>query len=109
MNPSARSTSMPASTGAEAGAGTAGICESNRCRANVASLATALGTSVSAEATIDATRARSGVTSPLPSGCTRFDRKMMNTRVAGSIQIDVPVNPVWPNEPIGRNSPRFDE
>ncbi len=30
-------------------------------------------------------------------------------RDAGSIQIDVPVNPVWPNEPTGKNSPRFDE
>src|SRR5687767_15669634 len=23
--------------------------------------------------------------------------------------MDVPVNPVWPNEPSGNNSPRFDE
>ena len=36
------------------------------------------GTSVSADAAIVATRARSGVTSPLPSGCTRFDRKTTN-------------------------------
>ena len=56
-----------------------------------------------------ATRARSGVTSPRPSGCTRFERNTTNTRDAGSIQSDVPVKPVWPNEPSGRNSPRFDE
>ncbi len=56
-----------------------------------------------------ATRARSGVTSPRPSGCTRFDRNTTNTRVAGSIQSDVPVNPVWPNDPSGSNSPRLAE
>ena len=56
-----------------------------------------------------ATRARSGVTSPEPSGWRRFDRKMTNTRLAGSIQIEVPVNPVWPNDPSGKNSPRFAE
>ena len=47
-----------------------------------------------ADAAIVATRARSGVTSPLPSGCTRFDRKTTNILVAGSIQSDVPVKPV---------------
>src|SRR5690348_17384573 len=29
--------------------------------------------------------------------------------VYGSIQMDVPVNPVWPNDPIGKSSPRLDE
>ena len=51
-------------------------------------------TPVAADATIDATRARSAPTSPCPSGCTRFDRKMTQTPVSGSTQIDVPVNPV---------------
>ena len=32
-----------------------------------------------------------------------------NTRVAGSIQIDGPVNPVWPKEPRGSVSPRLAE
>ncbi len=56
-----------------------------------------------------ATRARSGVTSPLPSGCTRLERKITKVRVNGSIQIEVPVNPVWPNDPIGSSSPRLPE
>src|SRR2546423_8794112 len=34
---------------------------------------------------------------------------MTNDCVAGSIQIDVPVNPVWPNEHNGKMSPRFNE
>ena len=49
---------------------------------------------MSADATIVATRARSGVTSPVPSGCRRFERNTTNTRVAGSIHIEVPVKPV---------------
>ena len=64
---------------------------------------------VTAVAATVATRARSGVTSPFPSGCTRFDRKMTNMPVDGSIQIDVPVKPVCPNDPTGSSSPRFDE
>ena len=62
-----------------------------------------------AEAAIVATRARSGVTSPLPSGWTRLDRNTTNIRVTGSIQSDVPVKPVWPKEPIGSSSPRLPE
>ena len=62
-----------------------------------------------ADATTVATRARSGVTSPLPSGCTRFDRNTTNVFVTGSIQMEVPVKPVWPNDPMGSSSPRFDE
>jgi len=62
-----------------------------------------------ADATTVATRARSGVTSPLPSGCTRLDRNTTKVCVSGSIQSDVPVKPVWPNDPIGSSSPRFDE
>src|SRR6478735_7346963 len=34
---------------------------------------------------------------------------MMYVLVVGSIQIDVPVNPVCPNDPTGKRSPRFDE
>ncbi len=56
-----------------------------------------------------ATRARSGVASPLPAGCTRLERKITNVRVSGSIHIDVPVNPVWPNDPTGNSSPRLAE
>jgi hypothetical protein len=41
-----------------------------------------------------ATFARSGPTSPLPSGCTRFDMKTTNVCETGSIQTLVPVNPV---------------
>jgi hypothetical protein len=52
------------------------------------------GTLDTADAATVATRARSGVTSPLPSGCTRLDRKTTNISVVGSIQIDVPVKPV---------------
>ena len=33
----------------------------------------------------------------------------MYVRVVGSIQIDVPVNPVCPKEPTGRSSPRLEE
>ena len=62
-----------------------------------------------AEAATVATRARSGVTSPLPSGCTRFERNTTNSRVTGSIQSEVPVKPVCPNDPIGSSSPLFDE
>ena len=64
---------------------------------------------MTAAAATVATRARSGVTSPFPSGWTRFDRKMTNISVAGSIQMDVPVKPVWPNDPIGSSSPRLEE
>ena len=39
---------------------------------------TPAGDSMTAEAATVATRARSGVTSPLPSGCTRFDRNTTN-------------------------------
>ena len=33
----------------------------------------------------------------------------MNVSLAGSIQIDVPVKPVWPKLPIGKRSPRLAE
>ncbi len=62
-----------------------------------------------ADAATVATRARRGVTSPLPSGCTRLDRNTTNMSVAGSIHREVPVNPVCPNEPTGRSSPRLEE
>ncbi len=39
------------------------------------------------------TSATSGFTSPLPSGCTRFERKTKNRSFSGSIQIAVPVYP----------------
>ena len=54
-------------------------------------------------------------TLPVPSGCTRFDRKITNVSEKGSIQIDVPVKPVWPNasadirlphDEVGRIHPR---
>src|SRR5207244_5303457 len=65
--------------------------------------------SVIALATIEATRPRKDATSPLPSGCTRLLRKIRKLSLAGSIQIDVPVKPVWPNEPSGKKSPLFVE
>ena len=67
------------------------------------------GTSTIDDAATVATRARSGVTSPRPSGCTRFERNTTNIPVAGSSHSDVPVNPVWPNDPTGSSSPRLDE
>src|SRR5882672_865605 len=66
-------------------------------------------TSVIAPAAIDATRPRNEETSPLPSGCTRLLRKTTNILLAGSIQIEVQVKPVWPNEPRGKRSPRLVE
>ena len=78
--PCARSTSMPVSTGAVARApATAPDGAEVAAGAQRASAQRLGGTSVSADAAIVATRARSGVTSPLPSGCTRFDRKTTNT------------------------------
>ena len=71
---------MPASTGRLGGAGTAGVCDANDCRVQVVWPIVSAVTSVNDEATIVATRARSGVTSPAPSGCSRFDRKTTNTR-----------------------------
>ncbi len=32
-----------------------------------------------------------------------------NSFVAGSIHSEVPVQPVWPNDPSGKSSPRFTE
>ena len=46
---------------------------------------------------------------PCPSGWTRLERRMTNVRELGSIQSEVPVNPVWPKEPGGKRSPRGDE
>ena len=37
------------------------------------------------------------------------EKDRRNAARYGSIQIDVPVNPVCPNEPIGKSSPRLDE
>ena len=68
---------MPVNTGREAGAGTAGICDSNAWRANPLSRAVSVGTLINDDATMVATRARSGVTSPVPSGCRRLERKTM--------------------------------
>ena len=103
--PSARSTSMPVSTcwTGSTGADPAGAS------ARPAAEAEAGSASRNAEAAMVATRARTGVTSPLPSGWTRFDRKMTYTPVRGSIHTEVPVHPVWPKEPGGSSSPRFDE
>ncbi len=107
--PDARSTSRPVWTGSVFGfAGADPDAPKSRPVIGRVRPASA-GASVRAAAAIVATLARSGVTSPLPSGCTRFDRNTTNSRVAGSIQIDVPVNPVWPKEPTGNSSPRFCE
>ena len=50
--------------------------------------------SVAADATIDADSSPQRADVTVPVGCTRFDRKMTQTPVSGSTQIDVPVNPV---------------
>src|SRR5262245_60530755 len=64
---------------------------------------------ISVAATV-ATFPRSAVTSPVPSGCRRLERKITYDFDPGSTQMLVPVNPVWPNEaPIGNRSPRLAE
>src|SRR5262245_60438100 len=40
---------------------------------------------------------------PPPAGCTRFVRMSRYERLRGSIQTEVPVNPVWPTAPSGKN------
>lgn len=65
-----------------------------------------MGSPPSAEATIVATRERTGWALPLSSGWFRFERRITNVRVSGSSHIDVPVQPVCPNEPGGKRSPR---
>ena len=77
--PCARSTSRPVWTGGVRVAGRRGargaeVAPGHQARARPASA----GASVIADAAIVATRARSGVTSPRPSGCTRFDMKTTN-------------------------------
>ena len=73
-NPSARRTSMPLRTGTRAGVGTEP--EGPKSRPVSAAPSSPSGSVVREAAATVATRARSGVTSPLPSGCTRFDRKI---------------------------------
>ena len=89
--PSPRRTSSPVSTGNET-RGTRRPTRRSRGRSTPAARA-AGGKPVTAAAATVATRARSGVTSPFPSGWTRFDRKTTNMPVDGSIQSDVPVKP----------------
>src|SRR6266705_291448 len=62
-----------------------------------------------AAATAVATLARKEIAELWPRGWTAFVKRMMYVRVVGSIHSEVPVKPVWPNEPTGSNSPRFDE
>src|SRR5206468_4283656 len=51
---------------------------------------------------------RNLVTLPLPSGWTRLLRKMTADSLPGSIQMDVPVKPVWPKLlPDGKALPRL--
>ncbi len=85
--PASRSTSIPVHTGPRGGG----------------------GGSRRAEATTVATWPRRAVTLPPPAGCTRLDRNTTNVSDAGSIQSEVPVKPVWPYEPTGNRSPRFEE
>ena len=96
--PSAASTSIPAATSRD-GLGTRAASARARGRES----------SIAAAATIVETRARSRMTSPLPSGWTRLERKTTKLSEAGSIQSDVPVKPVCPKEPTGKRSPRFFE
>ncbi len=111
--PSRASTSMPVSTRVVGvpGTGRAGSGEAPKSVPVVRRLvgSSSPGPPLSAAAAMVATRARSGVTSPLPSGCRRLERKITNSFVRGSTQIDVPVKPVWPNEPSGISSPRLAE
>src|SRR5215472_3378998 len=62
-----------------------------------------------AAATSVATLVRNPIAFPLPRGCTAFVSKITYALVVGSIHIDVPVNPVCPNDPTGNKSPRFEE
>ena len=48
------------------------------------------------------------MTFPESSGWFRFVRRITKDCVRGSIQIEVPVQPVWPYEPAGKRSPRFE-
>src|SRR5262245_1040052 len=105
---------MPVRTSADAGTG-GGVADEKSAAAGPRGGRLAEGepdcddVTLSAAAAIVATRPRKTVTSPLPSGCSRLERKMTYDRDAGSIQSDVPVNPVCPNEPIGKRSPRLAE
>ncbi len=56
-----------------------------------------------------ATRARSGLIARRRRGWTLLDSSTTYVFVTGSIQREVPVKPVWPNEPTGKSSPRFEE
>src|SRR5947209_17597365 len=62
-----------------------------------------------AAATAVATFERKAIAFPFPRGCTAFVSRMMYECVVGSIHNDVPVNPVCPNDPTGKRSPRLDE
>src|ERR1700730_14598621 len=62
-----------------------------------------------AAATAVATFERSPIAFPFPRGCTELVNRMMYVWVVGSIHREVPVKPVWPNDPTGSRSPRFDE
>src|SRR5947208_16620342 len=46
---------------------------------------------------------------PFACGWTRLLKKITAVSLPGSIQMLVPVNPVWPKLPKGKNSPRLDE
>ena len=100
---------MPVSTGADARSRAGAVPEGPKSDPVSREARNAAGPagSASEEAATVAIRARRGTASPLPSGWTRFERMTTNNLVAGSIQIDVPVNPVWPNEPTGSSSPRL--
>src|ERR1051325_8354808 len=66
--------------------------------------------SFSAAATAVAVRVRMETIAPVPPvGWTALERIMTKELVVGSIHNDVPVNPVWPKEPMGRRSPRLEE
>ena len=71
---------MPLSTGSRSATAVARAFQAARAVARLKASRSGSGGDVvgdsSAAAAIVATRARSGVTSPLPSGWTRFDRKI---------------------------------
>src|SRR6266404_7602712 len=42
-------------------------------------------------------------------GSTELVNRITYVLVYGSIHMEVPVNPVWPNDPTGRSAPRLEE
>src|SRR5215472_13988168 len=63
----------------------------------------------SSAATAVATRERKEITGAPCRGRTEFVNRITYVLVYGSTHIEVPVKPVWPNDPTGKSAPRFEE